>query len=148
MVPSRSRSDYEITRLFETRSILQMNIIRKLIWSGKPFGKKFSRWICRFQPTLSLIHIKLRSFFLWYFAPPSFFFFFFSSVVILHDNRSTHRQSRNFLRIFQLIATATFPLPLQVENCWKRRDAAPFRPRQLSYISIDYGYDSLAIGKS
>lgn len=22
----------------------------------------------------------------------------------------------------------------QVENCWKRRDAAPFRPRQLFYI--------------
>lgn len=59
-----------------------------------------------------------------------------------YDNFSRSMQSelhsRNFPRIFcSLLFSSPFSLsPLQVENCWKRRDAAPPFPATPTFLSI------------
>lgn len=142
MVASRSRSDYEITCLFETRSILEMNITRKLISEYLENSTRSGR---NFHDGSSTNFISSFHNFPLIFRP-------FLKYPYTYDNftRNSFDASRNFLRIFRssrplLSPSSPFPPPLpfpllslspaaQVENCWKRRDAAPFRPRQLFYI--------------
>lgn len=130
MVASRSRSDYEITCLFETRSILEMNITRKLISEYLENSTRSGR---NFHDGSSTNFISSFHNFPLIFRP--FFWNTLIRTIILHVIRCIAQ----LFTYFSLIATATFPLlslspAAQVENCWKRRDAAPFRPRQLFYI--------------
>lgn len=142
MVASRSRSDYEITCLFETRSILEMNITRKLISEYLENSTRSGR---NFHDGSSTNFISSFHNFPLIFRP-------FLKYPYTYDNfaRNSFDASRNFLRIFRssrplLSPSSPFP-PLHklktVGSGATRRhsDHANFS------ISIDYGYDSVATG--
>lgn len=142
MVASRSRSDYEITCLFETRSILEMNITRKLISEYLENSTRSGR---NFHDGSSTNFISSFHNFPLIFRP-------FLKYSYTYDNfaRNSFDASRNFLRIFRssrplLSPSSPFP-PLHklktVGSGATRRhsDHANFS------ISIDYGYDSVATG--
>lgn len=153
MVASRSRSDYEITCLFETRSILEMNITRKLISEYLENSTRSGR---NFHDGSSTNFISSFHNFLWYFALS---WNTLIRTIILHVIRSMHRAT---FYVFFAHRDRYFPPPLPFPLLFLS-PSSPFPPlhklktvgsgatrRHSDHanfsISIDYGYDSVATG--